>query len=579
MKNYYPLLVFMLFYNFGFSQTQKEHKNKTYHNEKGRLFVNKHEPMYLFLGTNPDGENIQRLKSESTKEYANPFYFDTEGYNTVRTPSKVDTITRKVVLPAGDIIFEVYADGLAPVSTSKFLAAPNFFKDGVLYYGKNLEIAISTFDEMSGVESLFFSLDGVAYTKYASLLKITDEKAYTVAYYGVDNVGNTEKVKTKKFALDITAPVVDWNMEGEISGNYISGRSKIRLTAKDNLTGVRNIYYQFGEGKRLNYNFPISTGFLKEGYHKIKFWADDKVLNMSDFSDDIKSDFIIDKTAPVVSSKILNDKYIGKFVYVSERSQLEITAEDAQSGVDQIKYGFNDGVIKTVYKSPVSFIKEQGPQSVRYRAFDKVSNKSSVTTTSVFLDNRAPVSGIDYSGPEFFARDTLFINNKTKVKLFSKDNASGIKQIAYTVNGNEAVYDTIFTIENEGFNKIDFYATDNVNNAEIIKSSEVVVDNIGPEIYVNFSIKPIRIEEKSGEKINVYPPYVKLYLGATDKQCGTNKIYYQIDGGKKQNYTSSNSLSNIAMFNSEASHQVLITAYDKLDNEVTKLVKFVVAEK
>ncbi len=576
---YYLLVVFMLLGSAGFSQIQKEHKKKQYNNEQGRLFVNKHEPMYLFLGTDPNGTNSQKLESESTKEYANPFYFDTEGYNTIRTPSKVDPITKELIYPVGDVVFEVYADGLAPVSSSQFLTAPKFLKDEVLYYGKNLEITISTLDKMSGIETLFFSLDGAEYSKYENSLKIKEEKAYSLSYYSVDNVGNAEEAITKKFALDITAPVVDWNMEGEVSGKYISGRSKISLTASDNLTGVRNIYYQFGEGKRLIYNMPISTSLLQEGPHKIKFWADDKVMNMSDFGDDIKSEFIVDKTAPIVTAKILNDKYVGKIVFVSERSLLQLTAEDIQAGVDRITYGHNDEAVNTVYEKPISFIKKLGFQTVKYRAYDKVSNKSSLKATSVFLDNKAPVSGIDYRGPQFFTRDTLFVNNKTKIKLFSKDNAAGVKQIDYKVNGEKAVYNKMFTIEKEGFHKLNFHATDRVNNAEIIKTSEVVVDNVGPEIYENFSIKPIRIEEKSGEKINVYPPYVKLYIGATDKQCGTKRICYQIDGGKKQNYSSSNSPSDIEMFKSEASHEVIITAYDKLDNEVTKVVKFVVAEK
>ena len=47
-------------------------------------------------------------------------YLDTEGKNTFRSPSAVDTVTKEVVIPKEDIIYEVYADSKPPRTHLKF---------------------------------------------------------------------------------------------------------------------------------------------------------------------------------------------------------------------------------------------------------------------------------------------------------------------------------------------------------------------------------------------------------------------------------------------------------------------------
>ncbi|MCT4615270.1 MAG: hypothetical protein N4A49_10400 [Marinifilaceae bacterium] len=582
MKKIFTSTLALLLCIGAMAQTKPEHKKKMYRSPEGKLYVNKHQPMYLFLGTDPsDKSKAEKLTSESTAKYANPFYFDTEGLNTVRTPSKVDPITKKIVQPVGDVVFEVYADGLNPATYSKFFNAPKYIKNGIVYYGKGLKMTLSSKDKTSGVEKTFISIDGSDYTGYSAEKIFDKEKPYTVKYYALDNVGNDEDEKEKKFQTDLTAPVVNHKFDGEISGKYISGRTKIILTATDNLTGVQKITYSIDGGTENLYNRPISASKILSGEHKIEYWGTDFVKNKSIFdASKIDGGFIVDNTAPKVNHKIIGDQYKAKYTYVSNRSKLELIAEDKQAGVEVINYGFKMNDVKTVYSEPFKFIDKLGLQTVYYNSTDKVKNKSVLKSKTVYLDNATPISGIDYLGPQFFTRDTLFINKLTKVKLFSYDKASGVKNINYKIDENSEVeYNNVFNIEKDGFHKVHFYANDNVNNKEELKNSEVFVDNIGPAIYVNFSIKPIRTENIDGKTLNVYPPYVKMYLGATDKSCGTKKILYKINNGQLKSYSSSNSPSNMEMFKTTKTHKVYIKALDKLGNESIKEVSFIVAEK
>ncbi|MBI9065238.1 MAG: hypothetical protein JEZ14_24855 [Marinilabiliaceae bacterium] len=106
-----------------------------------------------------------------------------------------------------------------------------------------------------------------------------------------------------------------------------------------------------------------------------------------------------------------------------------------------------------------------------------------------------------------------------------------------------------------------------------------MVDNKGPEVYINFSIKPIRTETHESELIEVYPPYVKMYIGATDQQCGTKSIHYSIDGGTRKNYTSSGSPADVELFQEEKLYSVVVEATDKLGNSSQRPITFRIAKK
>ena len=62
------------------------------------------------------------------------------------------------------------------------------------------------------------------------------------------------------------------------------------------------------------------------------------------------------------------------------------------------------------------------------------------------MDNRNPTTGISYGNPQFFDRDTLFINSKSKVYLKSQDYESGVKTVSYSVNGASSTYTAPFNI-------------------------------------------------------------------------------------------------------------------------------------
>jgi len=139
MKKFLLFLFSIVFFLPVFSQEQLQHEKGWYVNEKGRFFVNRHLGVYLWLSFSDDQGSQKHLLQSETSKNVNPLHFDTEGYNSIRTPWEVDS-NGHYVTPRKDIVFEVYADGLPPIVSTVFHGAPKYIKNGTVYYGKGLSV-------------------------------------------------------------------------------------------------------------------------------------------------------------------------------------------------------------------------------------------------------------------------------------------------------------------------------------------------------------------------------------------------------------------------------------------------------
>lgn len=434
------LLVFLVFAVNSvvlMGQDRLDHPSKMYQAENGKLFVNKHQPMYLFIGNAPAStENMHRLESHETPQYSNPFYFDTEGLNTIRTPSQVDTITKKMVYPVADIVFDVYADGMAPVTKVSWSKADRHVDNGSVFYRKGLKVSLEAADQMSGVEQIYISKNGAPFLACTDTLRFDAEGDYELKVYAVDHVGNAEDVQSYQFTIDATPPVANWSLEGNVHGKAASGDSKIVIAAKDTRSGLKQIRYQINDQPVHVYKDGIDLSVLPTGEYALKYWAEDHVGNVFEGNDVGASvlAFVVDRTPPTASSLVLGDQFMGEVLYVSPRSQLQLSARDTVSGIHNIIYGYSQRFMDEIYERPFRLEEKQGLQTVWFQALDMVSNRSVIEKITVFMDNEAPMSRIEFDGPRFFTRDTLFISSETSILLKSEDPDSGVDQMAYRIN-------------------------------------------------------------------------------------------------------------------------------------------------
>lgn len=551
------------------AQEGLNHEKKIYKNDEGKVYVNKALPLYLSISTSPDGSNGEVLDGKEP-EYSSPMYLDSEGYNTIRTPWKVDPETKKVVYPKEEVIFELYADSKSPATKISY-------GDAKLAEGDEktaltaTDITLTASDEISGIDAIYYSLDGASFQKYTGPIPVKEEKAYVLKYYAVDNVGNAEEMKSVTMLIDNSAPSSTLNVEGDLSENVVSIRSTINLEASDNASGVSKIFYTIDEGRTYEYSSPISIASLSEGEHTITYFAVDKVDN----NEEKKTyTFYLDKSPPRVIDEIIGNTFIanGK-EYYSGRTKLKLVAMDNKAGVKEILYSVNGGEFK-LYEAPF-YLSESGNLNIEVLVTDKVNNRvrskefSDKNNLLTYVDLSGPDLNYNLAGPSFTLKDTVYITKATTISLKGTDKDSGFKEIDYQIDdGSVVTYSEPFSIENEGFHSVTYNGYDNLSNSSS-ESIQCIVDNSGPVVYNRFSIDSNKSKIIDGESLDVYPPHVLLFLSSTDGHAGLDKISYQVNNGAMLPYRSL-----IENFRKDTLYEINVLVVDKLGNENQQKIRF-----
>ena len=539
-----------------------------FYQNDGKIYANKALPIYLSISTNPDGSDPIVLDTPANPSDGSPMYLDSEGVNFIRSKWAVDPETKKIASPKREVLFPVHADGIAPVSGITFSGAPSYSSQGVDYYGKGLSYSLSSTDQISGVQSTFKSHDS-DYATYVSPLDVTTEGENMIYYFSVDNVGNTEDTKTSSFVLDLTPPVSNYTLSDVYGDNILGPMFNIGLESTDNLSGVNGTYYTIDDISQRVYGSPIDLSGLSDGPHTLRFYSDDNVENEESIKELM---FYLDKINPETKLVVIGDQHDATYYYVSSRTTFELPATDNKAGVAKTSFSINKQDAQT-YTTAFGLPNELGLHSITYNSEDNVRNVEAKETRTFYMDNKAPNTSIDYGKPQFFTRDTLFINQTTPITIIPRDKHSGVQSTTTTVNG-EVQAGNEFTIPTEGHKEIVFSSVDMVNNQEENKTSRVYVDNTPPEIFINFSLDNIGTEDD----LPFYPNYVRMFIGATDEKTGTKSINYSIDGGPMTEYSSPRTLdiSEKNTFTESKVYDVKVETEDMLGNTSTKEHKFIV---
>jgi hypothetical protein len=575
----------LLFFNFGSkAQNQLNHEKGFYVDSLNRYYQQASLPLYIYVSHTADQAPTQLGKEENETENKKidqkPIYLDGHGKHYLRHIDGLHHISEN---------FAVYADGIAPETNSSFLLAPRYNRNGTQYYGKGLAVSLQTKDEMSGIKTLYQTTDQNNFAAYTGQVLFASEGEQNFQYYAVDNVGNAEKVHTRKFVVDLTAPETYHNVVGVAKEKIISLSTKIYLTFADKLAGVAKTYYRIDDGKWREYgaNMIIPLDALTDGDHTLYYYSTDNVENKEE---EKSFEFYLDRTAPIMSADVLGDRFIvGDQVYFSGRTKLKLTAVDNKAGIKKTLYSVDGGEYKE-YAEPFYLPSKSGMHIIRYYALDNMENEGAGNrnvrydeykhnVSAVYVDLTGPTLSFQYLEPKFQKGDTIFITPQTRIKLSAFDPESGLQKITYTIDGktDETSYQQPFTIAQYGTHRVDYFGYDNVNNRNV-SSFIFVTDDKAPEIFVNFSISPNSWENappaadgktNTEEKLPVYPSYATLFLAATDLQTGFDQILYTINGEKPRPYEGL-----IKGFEKNKVYTITIIAEDKLGNKTEKKVRF-----
>ena len=549
------------------SQNQQEHVKKYHVGDDGKLYWQADKPVYLFVSENADGSGAKRLESETTPQYANPFYLDTEGVNYIRSRWAVDPETKKPVSPQREIEFEMYRDGTSPATTVGFESPNRFSNDDVIFYGDDTKTLIGAVDGLSGVNQTLFSLNSEGFKEVPGDLTYPDDGDYILKVYSVDMVGNAENPQIFNFTMDLTDPSTSYSVLGDKSQENLSPRTTIKLQGTDGSAGVQSTFYKIDDNDFQPFNGEISLRNVEEGNHTLTYYSRDNVNNDEE---EKAYKFYLDRTAPEVIASVVGDQYQNRGrVFISTRTKVKLAASDNKSGLNKVWFKI-DGGQEIPYSEPFEMPRTPGKHTIEYYASDNVNNdfrslldESLMGRESLDIDIEAPEIDYSYSGNQYFSRDTAFITSRTDIGLSAEDADSGVKGIGYKINGGKGEeYTGPIRLPEEGTYIIDFYGTDQVNNRNS-KEFFFTVDNTGPEIEHILSMESVgslQLNDRD-EPLEVYSKGVKLYLAATDNVVDTDAIYFSINGEAEKLYRQPIVLNTVGI----VSYSVRAT--DKLGNE------------
>jgi hypothetical protein len=549
MKHFYLVLLAAPALLFAQQPSQPTHSKKAYVDSTGRYYQQATLPVYLLVANSPDGKPVP-LQAINKKEIV------LEGHG-VHAFKHENHVTQEFDE------FQVYADGIAPVTLSTFQKAPAFLLGTKQYYGAGLSVTLASKDEMSGVEQIYHSIDGKPFEPY-TVPTFSLEGNYRYAYYATDRTGNTEQLRSRVFTIDLTSPATYHNFIGISSQSVISTNSTIYLTMSDTLSGVAKTFYRFDkENFKLYAGGNIPFQYLADGDHVLTYFSVDNVTN-KEIEKSMK--FYLDKTAPIMSADVLGDKFIvGDKVYFSGRTKLKLTAVDNKSGIKEVLYSINDQPYEK-YKDPFYLPNRSGIHNVKFYANDNTSNNIkddfSHSIGVIYVDLTGPSLSHSFNGAMFIKADTVFVSPKTTISISGNDPEAGLKKLAYSYEGSsdEIPYSKPISIPENGMPKLQYFGYDNVNNKN---SKEIffITDRKGPQITNQFAAPA----NKDGK----YPSYTTIYLGAVDSEVGADLIKYSINGAKEQPY-----IAPLKGFLKNKEYTIRVTATDLLGNKSETEIKF-----
>lgn len=566
----------------------------------GKLYWNKNLPIYVSLSPTPHHDTVFGLTTPPDAAYGLPIYFDTEGINWIRTRWAVDPVSKQYVQPKQDVLWPVYADGRAPV-TQCTLSHSRVQSRGVHLLGSRSTIALQAVDRGAGVEAIYYSFDSLTWLPYGGPFTPDTTGRVTLYFYAYDHVGNTEATHEFPLLIDTLAPLSTATVTGVHLGasNTLSANSVVLLTAHDETSGTKAIFYRLDSGAWATVKPPFRVPLkgLEDGNHALYFYAEDLIGNKEEVQ---VYRFFLDITAPITISDVLGDRYIvGDKTYFSGRTKMKITAVDNRAGVKEVRYAI-DGDKFLPYDEPFYLPARPGWHIVRYYSIDSMENRTESSNELQFYEYRMKVDKIyvDLTGPsihydvtgERFARnDTLFLSPKSLVNLSGSDEESGLKRLAYSIDGDlwEKDYVAPFSLEGiaSGRHTMELFAYDNVNNRNI-KTFSFFLDSDPPSVSYLVSVAPrqldsvphaqeawdsavgsdtLQAQDPQSAPQEVYPPDASVYLSAQDAMTGVRALYYSLNGTPLKEYRGA--ISGLA----RGSNRLKVVAEDQVGNRYEQI--------
>ena len=339
--------------------------------------------------------------------------------------------------------------------------------------------------------------------------------------------------------------VVDETLEVPHEVAFLSGKMvEIKFTATTEKINIENVKGQGRENaveaaKYLDLQLPANSiallRFSVNGVENLRYDADgDGVFEM-----EVQPTFhLIGESANDVTPPSID---ISFSVNNNNVATITVNASDSETGINQIRYIAKGETSDHVYNAPFTVNLSQS-KLIYVSAEDNAGNRNLLA------------KWIDVSAPITTATQNPTPNNKgwsktdvgVEVKALDDLGGSGVESLTFSGSGAQTVPEEILSVREipftfpqpstmgdslskslninmEGITNLNFFAKDKAGNVEAAKTLAVKIDKTAPLSSHNYST--------NGSQATVV-------LTSNDSLSGVASIFYSVDGGALQTYTS-----------------------------------------
>ena len=262
-------------------------------------YVNPRVKFRLFTTDNIFADKIEyKIDAGEVKVFAEPFSVEQEGKHVIAY-NGVDKIGNREDAKSYRIIVDATAPTIIITSNK-----PLMQQGDKLYVSKDFAFKVDTRDDISGVKSVEYSINGTDFMAYREPFGIPTDGAVNLKVRAIDNVLNTQEtyvlklvdqsgnpVELKQSAVamqtDNVAPKVEIKCDKTFLDKngvkVVSNDAKYSIVATDEASGVGMVYMRVdGRGEFMPYTSELL--FNTNGEHSLEAKSVDKAGNMSPVS-------------------------------------------------------------------------------------------------------------------------------------------------------------------------------------------------------------------------------------------------------------------------------------------------------
>jgi len=361
----------------------------------------------------------------------------------------------------------------SPPTTTLSPAGSSYTAGPVLYVSAPINLRLTATDDLSGVASTEYRIDGGAWQVYSGPLGFTTPAGpHLVEYRSTDVAGNVEPARSQIVHRDVLAPGLALRVDGPSAGTVLSAAATINLTAVDDASGVALLEYQVDGAGWMPYAGAVAPG--PEGAHILDYHAWDNVGN----SASSMFAYTVDATGPNVTLSIGTPNVTAPS-FISPATPLSLAATDP-AGVGTVEYRADGGPWMT-YVFPF-LLTAEGPHLVEYRATDALGTPSPVWSFATIVDGTAPATILAVGTPSVGTNPPI-VDPTTPFTLTATDSGSGVAATEYALDGGTwTTYIAPFTLTTQpaGLHTLLFRSADRLGIVETARILAVFLDVAAP---------------------------------------------------------------------------------------------------